>query len=153
MISPTPSPQGGSCSNVVNTELRVLQNGKEKQCTALLNKFFPNPPADLVGLASECQKTFELTDGRFITGAEACPTYCNFNECCPINKQIELDIDGKKKKCGGLLKELRASAEGKIELGQLCAREVPIWGTTTNQIVLVSDVCKGYCDLDCPVEP
>ena len=67
------------------------ENGKEKKCGGLLNQLF-SPPKDIDLLQKKCNKRYKTTypDNDTILVSEACPTFCNFDMCCPIDRQLNL---------------------------------------------------------------
>ena len=91
----------------INTTFKIIKNKKEKSCTGLLNKYFL-PPTENVKLQQECKKRLPTTDLNKVTVlvSEACPTFCNHDLCFPIDKQTVLQVNGKGKRCTGLLNGL-----------------------------------------------
>ena len=116
-----------------------------------MNQFF-SPPKDIDLLQKKCNKRYKTTypdNDTTILVSEACPTFCNFDMCCPINWQtIEFIVDEEKKKCRGLLNILLEdeTIKGKAMLAEQCDAELPAIG---GGFALVKDICTGFCRTGC----
>jgi len=142
----------------VNTEYKMIKDDYPIPiaCTGMLNQVF-SPPQDPEELQQECNKRVQSENPLTPTVrlSDVCPTFCNNDECCPIDQNFEfLMPNGDVKKCGGLLLRLTEdkTVEGRAALAEQCLAWLPEYDNgSEGTSVYVEEVCTGYCREGCEV--